>query len=447
MLLFLGCTLLAFSEGINFEKGTFKEALAKAKKENKMLYIDVYTTWCGPCKIFAKKFFNNNEIGSYFNQHFICFSVDAEKGEGLEIARTYKVSGYPTNLFIHPDESLVYTFSGCPESNEELLQKGEIARAEFDDPMKLSTYESQFASNNYNEQFLRNYLEKLNRRNENTDKLTNAFISKYATSLGKDSTVNYLMHLNESMNTNLVYYMKGASCFTRGEQTYEENLEDRMYHDITIAVQHNQPEYFQTAWNRYKELLPENKEKHLLFNYFYHQKLNNPELGWESTIEYCDFISAKSKLDYVKEDSISLQENIKNLSWQLAMSGVPKEQLDEMIEKNVKAQIQLRNTVTILAFTTLNTAAWEVFDKKRKDTNMLQKGIQWAEKAVELAQISPSAAHAIQDTYACLLYAIGRKQEAVMVEETILKQHAASLSSEDKQTYEETLKKMKANAL
>lgn len=37
-------------KGILFFNGTFKEALLEAKKENKPIFLDVYATWCGPCK-------------------------------------------------------------------------------------------------------------------------------------------------------------------------------------------------------------------------------------------------------------------------------------------------------------------------------------------------------------------------------------------------------------
>ena len=42
--------LIALGQGVNFEHITFDEALAKAKAENKLIFMDCYTTWCGPCK-------------------------------------------------------------------------------------------------------------------------------------------------------------------------------------------------------------------------------------------------------------------------------------------------------------------------------------------------------------------------------------------------------------
>ena len=86
--------------GIKFFQGSLKEAKAKAKKENKLIFIDCYTTWCGPCKSMAKKTFVNKEVGEYYNKNFICLKMDMEKGEGIKIAGNYSIEAYPTYLFL-----------------------------------------------------------------------------------------------------------------------------------------------------------------------------------------------------------------------------------------------------------------------------------------------------------------------------------------------------------
>ena len=67
--------------GISFFKGTFEEALVKAKQENKPLFVDFYAVWCVPCKKMAKTVFTQEAVGKYFNEHFISLQLDAEKGE------------------------------------------------------------------------------------------------------------------------------------------------------------------------------------------------------------------------------------------------------------------------------------------------------------------------------------------------------------------------------
>lgn len=86
--------------GIHFFNGSLKEAKAKAKKENKLIFIDCYTTWCGPCKKMAKSTFLSKEVGAYYNKNFICLKVDMESGEGPTIATNYAIEAYPTYLFL-----------------------------------------------------------------------------------------------------------------------------------------------------------------------------------------------------------------------------------------------------------------------------------------------------------------------------------------------------------
>ena len=69
--------LLAWSasmaqEGVNFRDITFEEALKQAKSENKLVFMDCYTSWCGPCKNMADKVFPQKAAGDYFNPRFVC---------------------------------------------------------------------------------------------------------------------------------------------------------------------------------------------------------------------------------------------------------------------------------------------------------------------------------------------------------------------------------------
>ncbi|QDK82238.1 DUF255 domain-containing protein [Spirosoma sp. KCTC 42546] len=98
--------------GITFFKGSWKEVLAEAKRQNKPVYLDIYTTWCPPCKRMAKEAFPNPKVGTKFNVHFINYQLDAERGEGVQIAKQYAVASYPTALYIAPNGALVHRAVG-----------------------------------------------------------------------------------------------------------------------------------------------------------------------------------------------------------------------------------------------------------------------------------------------------------------------------------------------
>ncbi len=104
-------------EGMKFFKGTFYEALLKAKEQNKLLFIDCFTTWCGPCKKMSTQIFTKDEVYSYFNKNFICYAIDMEKGEGLEVAKKYKVRNYPTFLWLDGTGKQIHRSVGSAETS------------------------------------------------------------------------------------------------------------------------------------------------------------------------------------------------------------------------------------------------------------------------------------------------------------------------------------------
>ena len=115
-----------FSQGIQFEIGSWKEVLQKAKQENKLIFVDLYTTWCGPCKKMAAETFPQQAVGDYFNKNFVNYKIDAEKGEGPELAGKYEVSAYPTLVFVNAAGELVYKFMGV-RTADKLIAEGEKA--------------------------------------------------------------------------------------------------------------------------------------------------------------------------------------------------------------------------------------------------------------------------------------------------------------------------------
>ena len=69
-------------KGISFEKeGTlFKEAVQKATATKKLIFLDCYTSWCGPCKKMAKDIFPLEEVGKFMNPAYVSIQIDMEKG-------------------------------------------------------------------------------------------------------------------------------------------------------------------------------------------------------------------------------------------------------------------------------------------------------------------------------------------------------------------------------
>ena len=100
-----------------FRSMTCDEAVAAARAEGKMVFMDFYTDWCGPCKIMMRDVFPQKSVGDYMNARFVCIKVNAEK-EGKDLARLYNVKAYPTFVVIDTDKEVVLTKVGMAQADD-----------------------------------------------------------------------------------------------------------------------------------------------------------------------------------------------------------------------------------------------------------------------------------------------------------------------------------------
>ncbi len=105
--------------GIEFEKMSLAQAKKKAIETGKIIFIDCYTDWCGPCKRMAATAFKDERVGALYNASFINIKVEMEKdADGPEIARLYKIKAYPTLLMIDGKGNLVKQAIGMQSADQ-----------------------------------------------------------------------------------------------------------------------------------------------------------------------------------------------------------------------------------------------------------------------------------------------------------------------------------------
>ncbi|MDX5437113.1 MAG: thioredoxin fold domain-containing protein, partial [Pontibacter sp.] len=161
LLLFAGIAKAQDATGVQFEHGlSWKQIQEKAKKENKYIFVDVFTTWCGPCKLMDRDIFPQEKVGDFFNAHFVNVKVqaDATAKDSEEVKKWYKdaqalvasysIDSYPTFLFFNPQGELVHRLNGGSPTADDFIAKSETA---------LSGYHKQkrrFQSGDRNPEFL-----------------------------------------------------------------------------------------------------------------------------------------------------------------------------------------------------------------------------------------------------------------------------------------------------
>ena len=152
-----GISVFGQEEGIRFIKEDLSKAQSLAKKNDKIIFVDAYTTWCGPCKMMDRSTFKDAEVSKFYNENFVNLKMDMEKGNGPTFARTHSVRGYPSLLFLNAGGELVHRSLGFQDSKK-FLKLGEAAS---DPNQQVITLQKRFEAGEKEQTFLIDYADAL----------------------------------------------------------------------------------------------------------------------------------------------------------------------------------------------------------------------------------------------------------------------------------------------
>lgn len=113
-------------EGVRFQRGSWQQALQLAGQQKKLIFLDVYARWCGPCKRLKAHTFSDPTVGTYFNTHFISVAVDGESPAGLQLMEHYALTAFPSLLFLDAQGHVIQQETGFQTSSQ-LLTLGKQA--------------------------------------------------------------------------------------------------------------------------------------------------------------------------------------------------------------------------------------------------------------------------------------------------------------------------------
>ena len=378
------CQNADLEKGIHFEHGSFAELLAKARKENKMIMADAYTTWCGPCKWMVKNIFPDDSVAAFYNKNFINAKIDMEKGEGVGLAKKYDVACYPTYLFIDENGKLIHRASGGMEAKP-FVELGIAA---------LSP-EKQFAS----------------------------MKKKYDTgTMTADEMAAYIL-------------MKGRTCLSSKEemakyfpaQSDAELLQERNWNIMrenfmNLNVESREFQYLIKNRSEFEKKYPAG-EVEMVINESYSSALFNyikegDNEGFKKTKDEI------KKLNFTNGEELILSADMEMYKSQKDWNGYGKTAI-EYIDKFGKEDAGL-----------LNNTAWSFYENI-SDKTLLAKAEEWAKHAAEL---HPD--YASMDTYTAVLFKLGKKSEAQGAAEKAIE--LAKANGDDYASTAEMLEKIKA---
>lgn len=110
---------------INYNKSDFQTFQLLAKNQNKLILIEFWASWCGPCLRMDRETYSNRSLGNFINENFFVYKLDADSFDGLETAGKYNVESFPALLVLSPQGDLIENIKGfyLPQTLQEILQK------------------------------------------------------------------------------------------------------------------------------------------------------------------------------------------------------------------------------------------------------------------------------------------------------------------------------------
>ncbi len=396
-------TIYSQSVGITFFKGSWGDLLVEAKRQQKPIFVDVYTTWCRPCKVLDKQIFPQEKVGNFYNKNFINYKVDAELGEGSEIAKKYGIVQYPTLLYL--DTNLdVYSPEKVIQTENELIEEGEVILKKMIQSSQLKELSEQYPSHQFDKEFILEYVKKLSDNNLPTQSILDTYLSK----------------IPESEWILLENLQIIGSCFS----SMDSKAYQVLYPNFSMLVLNESEASTRALINMSKVQRKEKKRAIATHDEVLLDKCLNLRYlmlgGWSD--------KNKATLDsqfvhFRKQAKIDLYFTAKD--WM-------------KYHQECKSYVNEQNIVSTNPLL-LNTYAFQYFENITNKA-FLEEVLKWLNNSPEF-KINPI----YQNTYACLLFKTGKKKEAIKMEEEILKQRKGNQT--EIENYKNVVFKMKNNTL
>ncbi len=355
LFIFSFVALTTQSQGIIFEENiSFNDAIAKAKAENKIIFMDCYTTWCGPCKRLAANVFPLADVGGYFNAKFINTKVDMEKGEGPAIAAEFGVRAYPTLLFIDGNRKVVNRVVGLVDGPT-LIAGGKQANNQL--PGLMDELKGRYDAGNRTPEFLQTYVDALLNDGVNYDKEFSEWLKALSDKdLQSERTTKQIFNYTNSIASPGMAYV----------------LKNKVYYNQVVGDKVVSGKVNSLAEKAMKESLQ--KQDKTIF---------------DAGVKVLQALNAADASEQINK--LSMDYAARTNDW-------------SSYDKFATAYIKKSGTKDAFV---LNDVAWNYY-LNVNDKALLQKASKWAFEAVNLKNTSTN-----NITYAYLLYKTGNIKEAI----------------------------------
>ena len=246
-------TISSFAQGVQFEKGPWEEVLEKAKQEDKLMFVDSYTTWCGPCKKLSKSVFPDETVGKFFNDNFINLKLDMEKENGMSFGMKYRVSAYPTMFFIAGNGEVVYKVTGF-RNPQQLINEAKTALTRYD---RSDDFAKEYEAGERGVDFMIKYINELNKTGKESLKIANEYL-KENKDISSEDRARFLFAAATESDSKLFEEMLKYDDFlinTYGKEKWDQKILSACSKTVDTAIEYEYPDLIDEATTQVKSQL------------------------------------------------------------------------------------------------------------------------------------------------------------------------------------------------
>lgn len=256
--IFLVWCIQSQGQGIEFFQGTWKEAMAKAKAEDKLLFVDAFAKWCGPCKAMAKNVFTQQKVGDFFNANFINLKLDMEEEDGVTFGHKYPVSAYPTLMFLDGDGKLVKKVVGGQQA-EGLIAQGEDANKKND---KSGKFEEKYLAGDRSYDLIYGYIKALNAVGKPSLKISNEYLKSDPKITENQKTALIFEAATESDSKLFDFVMANKSKIIAitSQKIYEDKCKSACQASVNKAVEYEMESLLAETIEKAKKTFPDDAD-------------------------------------------------------------------------------------------------------------------------------------------------------------------------------------------
>jgi len=243
--------------------------LEQAQIQEKVIFVDAYTTWCGPCKRMAKNVFTNTKVGDFFNQNFINMKIDMEKTPGLKFQQQYPVAAYPTLYFIGDDGKVIHKTTGGRQVDQ-FIELGQSVLGKTD---KSGDYAKKYEEGDRDPELIYQYIKALNRAGKPSLKISNDYL-KTQTELTTNFNLRFIyeatIEADSRIFDQLIKYRSQIEALETKEAVAQK-IENSCKKTAQKAIEYKSDDLHEEAKSKMKKYYPQNAQAfstHVDLTYF-----------------------------------------------------------------------------------------------------------------------------------------------------------------------------------